>query len=153
MGKIKKRVIAPDPQYNNVEVSKLINRLMRHGKKNTARRVVYDSFNIIEKKTKKDPVETFKKALENVSPQVEVRSKRVGGATYQVPFQVQPDRALTLAIRWIVTSCRNKKGKTMAEILANELVDASQQTGEAFKKKNDIYKMAQANKAFSHLAR
>lgn len=150
--KVKKRKIAPDPVYGNEQVSKFVNYLMRKGKKSLARKIIYDAFDIIEQKTKKKSLEIFNQALENASPFLEVRSKRVGGATYQVPLQVTGDRSTALAMRWLVRAAKSKKGKPMKEKLADELIAASQNTGEAIKKKQDLRKLAEANRAFSHLA-
>jgi small subunit ribosomal protein S7 len=148
----KKIEILPDPVYNNVKVAKFINHVMRRGKKSIAQKVVYDCFEIIKEKTKKDPLEIFDQAIENVAPQVEIRSKRVGGATYQIPIPVKEERSIGLAMRWIIGAARSQKGKPTKEKLAQELIDAANNTGAAIKKKNDIYKMAQANRAFAHLA-
>ncbi len=148
-----KRNILPDPKYHNVVVSKFVNRLMEDGKKSTARKIAYDSLTLVQDKTKTNAVEIFDKALKNVSPILEVKSKRVGGASYQVPREVHGDRRQTLAIRWIVEAARGKKGKAMHERLADELLDASQGQGTAVTKKNNIHKMAEANKAFAHFGR
>jgi len=148
--KIKKHPIAPDFVYNNVTVAKFINQVMRRGKKTIARKVVYRAFDIIKEKTKKEPLEVFEIALENVSPLLEVKSKRIGGATYQVPVEVKGDRGLTLAMRWIIQSAKRKKGKPMREKLAAELIDAANNTGWAIKKKTDTHRMAEANRAFAH---
>lgn len=147
-----KREIPPDPIYQNVLVSKLINYTMRRGKKDVARKIVYRAFEIIKEKTKKDPIEVFNKAIENTKPLLEVRPRRIGGATYQVPKEVPLERGLFLAMKWILEAARSKKGKPMAEKLAEELILASQNTGAAVKKKEDTHKMAEANKAFAHLA-
>lgn len=149
---IKKRVPAPDYQYNNPTVSKFINYIMRDGKRSTARKVVYDAFDIVAEKTKKEPMEIFDEALKNVAPQVEVKSKRVGGANYQVPIQVRGDRRVTLAMRWIREAARNKKGQPMREKLAAELIAAAKNEGDAIKKKENTERMAAANKAFAHFA-
>ncbi|MBZ9577741.1 30S ribosomal protein S7 [Patescibacteria group bacterium] len=150
--KIKKHPIMPDPVYNNVIVAKFINQIMRRGKKTIARKVVYRAFDIIKEKTKKEPLEVFEVALENASPLLEVKSKRVGGATYQVPVEVKGDRRLTLAMRWIILGAKSKKGKPMREKLAAELMDAANNTGWAIKKKTDTHRMAEANRAFAHFA-
>jgi len=150
--KIKKHPIEPDPVYNNVIVAKFINQIMRKGKKTIARKVVYGAFDIIKEKTKKDPLEVFEKALENASPLLEVKSRRVGGATYQVPVEVKGKRKLTLAMRWIILGAKSKKGKPMREKLAQELMDAYNNTGWAIKKKSDTHRMAEANRAFAHFA-
>lgn len=152
MGKIKRKVIKPDPLYNSVEVAKLINQIMKDGKKNAAQKIVYGSFDIIKEKTKKEPIDVFISAIDNVSPILEVKSKRVGGATYQVPVEVKSDRKLTLAMRWIIKGAKNKKGKPMKENLSLEIIDAFNNTGWAFKKKVDTHKMAEANRAFAHFA-
>ena len=145
-----KKYLKPDPKFNDVLVSKFINYLMWDGKKSTTRRMVYDSFEIIEKRTKKPAIETFKKAVHNVSPLVEVRSRRVGGATYQVPMEVRPERRVALAFRWIKTYARDRKDKSMALKLASELLAASAGEGSSVKKKDDTHRMAEANKAFAH---
>jgi len=149
----KKHVIIPDTTYNNVAVAKFINQIMRKGKKSIARKVVYDAFEIVKAKTKKEPIEVFEKALENVAPVVMVRSRRVGGATYQVPTEVRADRRVSLGMRWIITAARSKKGKPMREKLAEELMDAYKQEGVAYRKREDTYRMAEANRAFAHFAR
>lgn len=146
-----KRPIQHDPKYNNSLVAKFINHLMFEGKKSTAQRVIYDTFDILEKK-KKEPLETFDLAIKNVSPLLEVKSRRIGGAHYQVPREVRGERRITLAIRWIIQAARTKKGKPMAEKLATELIEASQNTGAAIKKKQDTHRMAEANRAFAHFA-
>ena len=152
MRKIKKHPIEPDPVYNNVTVAKFINQVMRKGKKTIARKIVYGAFDIIKGKTKKDPLEVFEKALENASPLLEVKSRRVGGATYQVPVEVKGKRKLTLAMRWIILGAKSKKGKPMKEKLAQELMDAYNNTGWAIKKRSDTHRMAEANRAFAHFA-
>jgi len=146
----KKRNVPPDPIYNNRLVSKLINKLMQDGKKSKAESICYQCFEIIEKRVKKDPIEVFLKALENVKPVLEVRSRRVGGATYQVPVEVRPERQEALALRWIINFSRGKKGKPMKERLAEEIITASRGEGLAVKKKEDTYRMAEANRAFAH---
>ncbi len=150
--KIKKHPVAPDPVYNNITVAKFINQIMRRGKKTIARKVVYQTFDIIKEKTKKEPLEVFELALKNVSPLLEVKSKRVGGATYQVPIEVKGDRKLALSMRWIIKGARLKKGKPMREKLSSELIDAANNTGWAIKKKTDTHRMAEANRAFAHFA-
>jgi len=150
--KIKKQIISPDLVYNNLIVAKFINQVMRRGKKTIARKIVYGAFNIIKEKTKKEPTEVFKTALENASPLLEVRPKRIGGATYQVPVEVKGDRRLTLAMRWIIQAAKQKKGKPMKEKMAEELINAAQNTGWAIKKKQDTHRMAEANRAFAHFA-
>ena len=148
-----KREIEPDPKYDDVRLAKFINNVMKGGKKSVAQRVVYGALEIVKSKTKtKEPLEFFNKALENVSPVLEVKSRRVGGATYQVPYEVRGDRKEALAIRWILEAAKNKKGKPMAEKLAQELLDASKNEGEAIKKRQNVHRMAEANKAFAHFA-
>jgi small subunit ribosomal protein S7 len=148
-----KRDINPDPKYNNGLVAKFINHLMKQGKKSVAQRVLYNAFEIIKKSSKsKDPLEIFDQAVKNVSPLVEVKSRRIGGAHYQVPREVRGERKITLAIRWIIQAAKAKKGKPMAQKLAEELIDASQNTGAAVKKKQDTHRIAEANKAFAHFA-
>ena len=149
--KIIDREIAPDVRYNSVALSKFINYLMERGKKSVARRVVYDALDIVAEK-KKDPLSIFESAIDNVSPSMEVRSKRVGGATYQVPIPVGKDRRFSLASRWIINSATSKKGRPMKEKLAEELLNAASNTGTAIKKKEDVHRMAEANKAFAHFA-
>jgi len=143
--------IQPDPQYQNVLVARFINRLMTSGKKSTARRVVYGAFDIL-KKQQKDPLQIFDEAIRNVSPVLEVKSKRVGGANYQVPREVRGERRMTLAIRWLIGAAQGKKGKPMAEKLAEELLAATKNEGGAIKKKLDMHRMAEANKAFAHFS-
>jgi len=145
-----KRFIKPDPKFNDVLVSKFINYLMLDGKKTVTRKVLYDAFEIIENKSKQDPLETLKKAVNNVQPLVEVRSRRVGGATYQVPMEVRPDRRIALALRWLRNYARDRKDKTMPQRLAAELIAASNNEGSSVKKKEDTHRMAEANKAFAH---
>ena len=151
-GKFQKRVPEPDSKYNNAEVAKFVNHIMMKGKKAAARKIVYGAFAIIKEKTKKDPVEVFERAIENVAPMIEVRSKRVGGATYQVLVQIKDHRKESLATRWIIAAARNKKGKPMAVKLAEELMAAYKREGAAFKKKEDTHRMAEANRAFAHFA-
>jgi len=146
-----KRIILPDSKYQNVMVAKFINYLMRGGKKTIACKVLYGAFDILEKQ-KKNPLEVFEQALKNVTPTVEVRSKRVGGANYQVPREVRGERKIALAFRWIIGAARSRKGKPMAEKLAQEFLEASQNQGTAIKKKMDTHRMAEANKAFAHFA-
>ncbi|PIP22656.1 MAG: 30S ribosomal protein S7 [Candidatus Nealsonbacteria bacterium CG_4_8_14_3_um_filter_39_7] len=153
MKKIKKHIVLPDSIYNNADVSKFINNIMKEGKKTIAKKIVYDSFDIIKEKTKKEPVEIFEKALENASPLLEVKSQRVGGATYQVPREVRRERKLTLSIRWIIGAARSKKGKPTREKLAEELINAANNTGVAIKKKEDMHRTAEANRAFAHFGR
>ncbi|RJQ14587.1 30S ribosomal protein S7 [Candidatus Parcubacteria bacterium] len=147
-----KRNIAPDPKYKSVLVARLINRIMTEGKKTTAQRVVYGAFNIIKEKTKADPLAIFEQAVSNAAPQVEVKSRRIGGANYQVPREVRGERRITLALRWIVDAARGKKGKSMGEKLAEELTLAAKKEGSAVKKREDTHKMAEANRAFAHFA-
>jgi len=147
-----KKDISPDPVYNNVIVAKFINQVMRRGKKTVARKIVYGAFDIVKTKTKKEPLEVFEQAFKNASPQLEVKSKRVGGATYQVPREVKGERRLTLAMRWIIQAAKSKKGKPMREKLAEELIAAANNTGEAVKKKENTHRMAEANRAFAHFA-
>lgn len=149
----KKHKIAPDRVYNDVVISQFINKVMEKGKKTIAQKIVYGAFDIIREKTKKEPLEVFRLAIENASPLLEVKAKRIGGATYQVPIEVRGERRLALAIRWILLGARSKKGKPMAERLSQELIDASNNEGLALKKKNDTHRMAEANKAFAHFAR
>lgn len=145
-----KRFIKPDPKYNDVLVAKFINYIMWDGKKTIARKIVYESFDIIEQRTKKPALEIFKKAVQNVSPMVEVRSRRVGGATYQVPMEVRPERRTALALRWLRNYARERKDKSMSLKLAAELIAAANNEGNAVKKKEDTHRMAEANKAFAH---
>jgi len=147
---VPKRQIQPDPKYKNVLVSKFINGLMAKGKKSLARRIFYDAMEIIENRSKENPVKVFEQAMENVKPIVEVRSRRVGGATYQVPVEVRPERRRALAIRWIVGYAKSRGEKTMSQRLAGELQDAYNKRGGAFKKREDTHRMAEANKAFAH---
>ena len=149
-GNVPKREILPDPMYNSVLVTKLINAIMLDGKKGVAQKVVYDAFDIIKEKTGKEPVEVFEAAMENVMPVLEVKARRVGGATYQVPMEVRPERRQTLGLRWITNYSRLRSERTMKERLANEIMDAVNETGSAFKKREDTHKMAEANKAFAH---
>ncbi|MCL2507615.1 MAG: 30S ribosomal protein S7 [Oscillospiraceae bacterium] len=149
-GQIAKRDVLPDPLYNSKLVTRLVNSVMYDGKKGVAQRIVYDAFDIIREKTGKDPLETFEAAMENVMPLLEVKARRVGGATYQVPIDVRPERRQTLGLRWITLYARNRSERTMKERLANEIVDACNSTGASFKKREDTHKMAEANKAFAH---
>ena len=149
-GSVPKRDVLPDPVYHSKIVTKFINKVMLSGKKGVAERVVYDAFDIIRAKTGKDPLEVFETALKNVMPVLEVRARRVGGANYQVPVEVRPDRRMTLGIRWMVNYARQRSERTMEERLAGELMDAFNNTGAAVKKKEDTHKMAEANKAFAH---
>jgi len=145
-----KRTILPDPVYNDLVVAKFINNLMFDGKKSLAEKIVYQSIEMLSKKKKADSLEAFKKALQNVAPVLEVKSKRIGGATYQVPREISKNRSLALAMRWILIYSRNRKGKTMADRLASEMSAAFDNEGGAVKKKEDTHKMAEANKAFAH---
>lgn len=145
-----KREIQPDPLYGNVVVEKFINHIMQEGKKTIARKIVYNALSEIKEKSKKDPLEIFDLALQNAAPVLEVKSKRVGGATYQVPREVKGDRKVALAIRWIIEAARAKKGKPMKERLVQELMDAANNTGAAVKKKENAHRMAEANRAFAH---
>jgi len=147
-----KKEISPDSAYNSVMVSQFINRIMRQGKKNAARKIVYGAFEIIKEKTKKDPIEIFEKAIQNASPMLEVKSKRVGGATYQVPIEVRGERKFALASNWMIQAANSKKGKPMKEKLAEELLLAVKNEGSAIKKKEDTHRMAEANRAFAHFA-
>ena len=149
-GNTAKRDVLPDPLYNSKLVTRLINSVMYDGKKGVAQKIVYDAFNIIQTKTGKDPLEAFEAAMENVMPLLEVKARRVGGSTYQVPVEVRPERRQTLGLRWITLYARNRSERTMKERLAGEIMDAMNQTGSAFKKREDTHKMAEANKAFSH---
>lgn len=148
-----RRSILPDPKYTSVSIGKFINYVMRRGKKSTAQTVVYRAFDLIEEKTKKSPMEVFEEAMKNVSPLLEVKSRRVGGANYQIPLQVRAERRQQLAFRWIIGAARAKKGKPMAERLAGELMAAAENQGDAIKKKQDVQRMAEANRAFAHFAR
>jgi small subunit ribosomal protein S7 len=145
-----KRVVVPDEKYNNVHASMLINRLMYGGKKSVATRVLYDSFDLIEARTKAPAIEVFEAALRNTMPAVEVRPRRVGGATYQVPLEVDAQRQTTLAMRWILSAARGRSGRSMAEKLASELIDAANEQGAAVKKRDDTHRMAESNRAFAH---
>ena len=145
-----KRDVLPDALYKSKVVTKLINQIMVDGKKGTAQRIVYDAFAMIKEKTGKDPMEVFEQAMENVKPALEVKSRRVGGANYQVPIEVRADRSQALGLRWIIQYARLRGGHSMAENLANELIDASNGTGAAVKKREDTHRMAEANKAFAH---
>lgn len=150
--KIAKRIIQPDSVYDSAMLAKFINQIMRRGKKNTAQKIVYGAFAIIKEKTKKEPLEIFELALKNASPVLEVKPKRIGGATYQVPTEVRTDRKITLATRWLIQAAKHKKGKPMKEKLAEELLNAANNTGSAIKKKEDTHRMAEANRAFAHFA-
>ena len=147
---IAKRDVLPDPLYNSKLVTRLINSIMLDGKKGVAQKIVYDAFDIIKEKTGKEPLEVFEASMENVMPVLEVKARRVGGATYQVPIDVRPERRQTLGLRWLTTYSRNRSERTMKERLANEIMDAVNGTGSAYKKREDTHKMAEANKAFAH---
>jgi small subunit ribosomal protein S7 len=145
-----RRELMPDPIYRSVLVTQFVNKVLVRGKRSTAERIVYGALDVIKDKTGAEPVATLKRAMDNVKPQLEDKSRRVGGATYQVPIEVKPRRASTLAIRWLVGYSRQRREKTMAERLANELLDASNSTGSSVKRKDDVHKMAESNKAFAH---
>ena len=149
-GRVSKRERLPDPKYNDVLVQRFINSVMWDGKKSLARRLVYRALDLIEKRVKEDPLKVFRKAMDNVKPELEVKARRVGGATYQVPVEVRLDRKMSLAIRWILRYARDRSEKTMIEKLAGELIDAYNNRGGAIKKREDTHKMAEANKAFAH---
>lgn len=149
-GNVPKRDVLPDPQFGDKVVARLINKLTVDGKKSKAEGILYGAFGVIEEKTKTEPMKVFKKALDNVKPMLEVKSRRVGGATYQVPVEVRPERKLSLALRWIVNYSRARGEKSMRDKLAAELIDASNSKGGAVKKREDVHKMAEANKAFAH---
>ena len=149
-GSIAKRDVLPDPLYHSKIVTRLINNIMYDGKKGVAQKIVYGAFDIIREKTGKEPLEVFEAAMENVMPVLEVKARRVGGATYQVPMEVRPERRQTLGLRWITLYSRQRSERTMKERLANEIMDAVNSTGSAFKKREDTHKMAEANKAFAH---
>ena len=149
-GNVPKREVLPDPIYNSVLVTKLVNSIMLDGKKGVAQKVVYGAFDIIKEKTDKDPLDVFTTALENIMPSLEVKARRVGGATYQVPIEVRPERRQTLGLRWLTNYARNRSEKTMKERLAGEIMDAANNLGSAVKKREDTHKMAESNKAFAH---
>jgi small subunit ribosomal protein S7 len=149
-GPAPRRELQPDPIYGSLLVTQFVNKILLRGKRTTAERIVYDAMKMIEQKTGAEPVSTLKRAMDNVRPQLEVKSRRVGGATYQVPVEVKPRRATTLAIRWIVGHSRARRERTMAERLANELMDASNGVGVSVKRREDTHKMAESNKAFAH---
>ena len=149
-GNIAKRDVLADPIYNSKMVTRLVNSIMLDGKKGVAQKIVYEAFDIIREKTGKEPLEVFEAAMENVMPVLEVKARRVGGATYQVPMEVRPERRQTLGLRWITLYSRQRSERTMKERLANEIIDAVNSTGSAFKKREDTHKMAEANKAFAH---
>ncbi len=147
---IPKRVAPTDPKFSDRQVAKFMHVIMRDGKKSTAERVTYGAFRFIEDKTQDDPMRTFKRALDNVRPRIEVKSRRVGGATYQVPIEVKPERAVSLAMRWIIGAARTRSGRTMSEKLGLELMEAAAERGDAVRKREDTHRMAEANKAFAH---
>ena len=149
-GNVPKREVLPDPNYNSVLVTKLVNSIMLDGKKGVAQKIVYEAFETVKEKTGNDPLETFEKAMENNMPSLEVKARRVGGSTYQVPIEVRPDRRQTLGRRWITTYSRARSENTMKERLAAEIMDAANNTGASVKKREDVHKMAEANKAFAH---
>ncbi len=149
-GPAPRRELMPDPKYHSLLVTQVVNKVLQRGKRSIAERIMYDALEIIEQKTGSDPVATLKRAIDNVKPQLEVRSRRVGGATYQVPVEVRPRRSNTLAIRWVVGYSRQRRERTMAERLANELLDASNGVGASVKRRDDLQKMAESNKAFAH---
>jgi small subunit ribosomal protein S7 len=145
------RQVLPDPRYQDIVVAKAVNSLMKGGKRATAEKIFYGALDIVEKKTGEEPLKTFKKALSNIKPAVEVKSRRIGGATYQIPVEVRPARRQSLSLRWLRDYAKSRNGRTMTEKFADEILDASQNRGGAVKKREDIYKMAEANKAFAHL--
>ena len=149
-GYIAKRDVLPDPVYNSKVVTKLVNNIMLNGKKSVAQKIVYGAFDIVKEKEQRDPLEVFEEALNNIMPVLEVKARRVGGATYQVPLEIRPERRQTLGLRWLVRYARTRHEKTMAEKLAGEIIDAINGNGGAFKKKEDTHRMAEANKAFAH---
>lgn len=146
----KKRILLPDPKFNDVLVTRFVNNLMYDGKKNISYEVFYEAIDVVQKRTEQDGLEVFKKALGNVTPTVEVRSRRVGGATFQIPTEIRPERRVSMGIKWMIMFARKRNEKSMAQKLAGEIVAASKEEGAAFKKKEDVHKMADANKAFSH---
>jgi len=149
-GNVPKRDVLPDPKFGDKTIARLINKLTDDGKKSKAERILYGAFDVIEDKTKAEPMKTFKKAIENIKPVLEVKSRRVGGATYQVPVEVRPERKLSLALRWLVKNSRSRSEKSMVEKLAAELIDAANSRGGSVKKREETHKMAEANKAFAH---
>ncbi|MDH4146328.1 MAG: 30S ribosomal protein S7 [Acidimicrobiia bacterium] len=149
-GPAPRRELLPDPIYRSVLVTQIINKVLVHGKRSTAERIVYDALEVVQEKTGAEPLATLKRAIDNVKPQLEVRSRRVGGATYQVPVEVRPRRSTTLAIRWLVGFSRGRRERTMAQRLANEILDASNAIGASVKRREDLHKMAESNKAFAH---
>ena len=149
-GYVSKREILPDPIYGDKVVTKLINQVMKDGKRGVAQKICYESFDLIREKTEKDPMEIFEQALNNIMPVLEVKSRRVGGATYQVPMEVRPERRQTLGLRWLVSFARNRGEKTMKQRLAGEIMDAANNSGSAVRRKEETHRMAEANKAFAH---
>ena len=149
-GRIAKRDVLPDPLYNSKLVTRLINNIMYDGKNGVAQKIVYGAFDIVKEKTGKDPLEAFEQSMENIMPVLEVKARRVGGATYQVPMEVRPERRQTLGLRWLTTYARKRSERTMKERLANELMDAANNVGSAVKKREEVHKMAESNKAFAH---
>ncbi len=149
-GNVPKREILPDPMYNSILVTRLVNSIMLDGKKGVAQKIVYGAFDIVKEQTSKEPLEVFTTAMDNIMPSLEVKARRVGGATYQVPMDVRPARRQTLGLRWLTSYARNRSERTMAERLANEIMDAANNTGSAVKKREDTHKMAESNKAFAH---
>ena len=149
-GRVAKRDVLPDPIYNSKLVSRLINNIMQDGKKGTAQTILYNAFDIIAEKTGREPMEVFEEAIENIMPVLEVKARRIGGANYQVPVEVRPERRITLGLRWLVQYSRSRGEKTMEQRLANEIIDAANNTGASVKKREDTHKMAEANKAFAH---
>ncbi len=147
---VQRRPVPPDPVYNSRLVSMAVRRIMKHGKKSLAHRIVYDALKIIEERTGSEPLELFEKAIRNITPLVEVKARRVGGATYQVPMEVRSERGTTLALRWLMRFSRQRSGRSMAMKLANELMDAANETGSAVRKREETHRMAEANKAFAH---
>jgi small subunit ribosomal protein S7 len=147
---VEKRKLLPDPRYADRQVARFMNIIMHDGKKSTAEQIVYGAFEIIETKTRNDPMAMFRRALENARPRIEVKSRRVGGATYQVPIEVRPERATSLAMRWLVQYARSRDGKSMRDKLANEIIDAANERGETVRKREETHRMADANKAFAH---
>ena len=145
-----KRIVSPDPKFNDVLVARFVNSILQQGKKHLARKILYDAMSLIEQKTKNNPLDVFKKAVDNVSPMIEVKARRVGGATYQVPTEVRPERRTALAIRWLISNAKDRSEKSMAQKLAAEFLAASAGEGGAIKKKDDVHRMAEANKAFAH---
>jgi len=149
-GPAPKRQVLPDPRYNSRTMARFINKIMLRGKKSVAEHIVYGAFNVVQDKTGKDPMEVFTQALNNAMPLIEVRPRRVGGATYQVPMEVRPDRRQAMGMRWLIQFARTRPGKTMSDKLAGEIMDAASNTGNAVKKREDTHRMAEANKAFAH---